>query len=425
MLVEQIPRDALAHHEHPYPPPNIKMSKSYQYDIESNNPRLFKSYYYLFETFYIKAVISRISCKLILQLPNSNNYVLPRTPSDQTKPFYEEKPPPKREKASNLEIGIQNVLQEFKEFNQANRHIFSPLQDYTLEMYRLFYTICLRFLRNSLQTRDKKFSLHERHLPDLLDLTDVNNILNLQLVLPDAMMVIDRTFAYLSDPKAHEENCVFLPRGIIISAMDAACQALMYSYRLEPNEKARYYLDLAVDILNFNIVFGDWGTAELLKVAVQDFLRQHPPIIIIPDILNQPTFNMNNVFTIGNEIRLSVSTSTSTSSTSSSSTSSSTVSATTSATTGCNKPPPAAATDFMTSFLQQHQNSNNYLDNPWLTGNEDWIQNINNIIFNSSALYTPTDRSIIIEERYPPSQQEQEQQRFLTNSDFDILNDLF
>jgi hypothetical protein len=409
--VEQIPRDALAHHEHPYPPPNMKMSKSYQYDIESNNPRLFKSYNYLFETFFIKAVVSRISCKLILQLPTHQNYVLPRTPSNQTKPFYEEKTPPKRERASNVEIGVQAVLNEFKEFNEANRHNFSPLQDYTLEMYRLFYAICLRFLRNSLTTTDIHFSLHERHLPDLLDLTDVNNIINLQHVLPDAMLVIDRTFAYLSDPTTHEVNCVFLPRGIIISAMDAAAQALMYSYRLEANEKARYYLDMAINILNFNIVFGDWGTAELLKVAIQDFLRKYPPIIIVPDI--QPTFNMNTVFTIGTDIRMAASTRSSTPSSCSSSESSFSFKKAGGATVN---------SDFMTSLLQQQQ-SNNYLDNPWLTGNEDWIQDINDIIFSSSALYTPTDRTVTYQEGLPQSQEQSAQ--FITNGDFDILNDLF
>ena len=191
----QIPRAALVHHEQPYPPPNINMSKSYKYDMESNNPRLFDSYYYMVETFYVKAVISRVSCKLILNLPNH-----------QLSPIFNEDDDDGTEKTSHsIELNVQRVLTEFKEFIEANRHTFSPLQDYTLEMYRLFYTICLGFLRSSLKGSSTQFSLYLRHIPKGLDLTDVNNILRLHRIVPDAILVIDRTFTYLSVSTADQE----------------------------------------------------------------------------------------------------------------------------------------------------------------------------------------------------------------------------
>ncbi|CAO3630904.1 unnamed protein product [Mucor hiemalis] len=395
--LEQIPRNALAHHGHPYPPANIKMSKSYQYDMENNNPRLFKSFYFLVETFYIKAVVSIFSCKLMLQLPPPKQDVIPRIPNFLVKPSHSKafgyEPP--RAKDFNVEIGIQKVLDEFEVFNQENRHLFSPLQDYTLEIFRLFYKICLAFLRKSIISADGKFSIFQRHLPDVLDLTDVDNILSIQRVLPEAMLLIERTFIYLSDPNAHEENCVFLPRGIMVSAVDAASQVLMYSYRLEPNEKARYYLDMVLTILGVDIIWADWGTADLLKIAIRDFLQQNPPIIIVPDL---SPFNMGNVFSIGNEFMFGRS--------KSSSTASSSVF------------DESLADAALSLSAPTRQAGNNYLENPWLAGDEPWIQDINSILFASDASFLP----LSLDDNVSHQQQECDNQHLnsILDSHFDI-----
>lgn len=307
--MEHIPREALVRHQHPYPPMNINLSKSYQYDIENNNTGPVKAYY-LFETFYIKSVVSKFSCKLVLQLPQHNsNQVVPVSPYSSTH--------------IDTKTGIDAILQEFKEFNQKNHYNFSLLQDYTLEMYRLFYTICLGLKRTTLDS--KNFTLHQRHEPQSLDMTDVENILAIAHVLPDAITAIQRTFVYLSDPSClGEENCMFLPRGIIVSTIDASVQVLMYSYRIEQNEQARYYLDMALNLLGVNVIWGDWGTAELLKHDIQEFLLQNPPMVVV----------LENVFT--------------------------------------------PSFDWMTSLLQP---SHIYLDSPWLPADEPWIQEINSILF--------------------------------------------
>lgn len=312
ILVEKIPREALARHQHPYPPINIKESKSYQYDIERNNTRSVKSYYYMIETFYINSVISKFSCKLILHLPQHNKDVIEKS----------------RRSSSNIKAGIDATLQEFKEFNQKNHHNFSILQDYTLEMYRLFYTICLGFKRTSLE--NKNFTIHQRHTSEPLDLTDVENVLAINHVVLDAITVIQRTFVYLSDPSClHEENCMFLPRGIMVSAIDASVQVLMYSYRLEKSEKMRYYLDMALTVLGVDVIWGDWGTAELLKRVIQKFLYQNPPTVVTPENLFSSSF------------------------------------------------------DWMTSLLQPSQN---FMDSPWLPADEPWIQDINSILFPPSPV---------------------------------------
>ncbi|KAI9245038.1 hypothetical protein EDC94DRAFT_571986 [Helicostylum pulchrum] len=322
--LEQIPRIALAHHIHPLPPINSKVSKSCQYDIDNDHPKQLQTYNYLIETFYIKAVISRISCQLILQLPTKSN--LPA----ETMPFFEDKA--KEQDNSDIEAGIEKVLQEFKYFNQNNKSSFSPLQDYTLELYRLFYTICLRFKRTSLRTLN--FSLHQRHLPGMLDLTDVNNVISLHRVLPDAITAVQSTLDYLSDPSClNEEKCFFLPRGIIVSALDAAAQVLMYSYKLEQSQDTRHYLDVILNVLGEDIIWGDWGTADILKRAIQDFLSQHPPSL--------------------EEIPQSIFTS----------------------------------FDWMTSLIQP----NNYLQYPFVVGNEPWAQDVNTVLLpqNNNITFDP------------------------------------
>ncbi|KAI9363120.1 hypothetical protein BD770DRAFT_212637 [Pilaira anomala] len=176
---------------------------------------------------------------------------------------------------------MERILKGFKNLILENRASLSLLQEYTLELYQLFYTICLRFKRSSLKTL--QFSLYQRHSPTLLDLTDINNLIDIHQVLPDAITVIQNTLNYLSTTKPtdnNEEYKSILPRGIIISALDAAAQVLMYAYQLEPSEQIRYYLDLTLNILSEDSIWCDWGTADILKRVIQDFLSQHLSSII-------------------------------------------------------------------------------------------------------------------------------------------------
>jgi hypothetical protein len=391
--VEQIPRAALTHHEHPYPPPNIKLSRSYQYDIESNNPRLFKSYYYLVETFYIQAVVSKFSCKIILQLPHSSRTTCNST-SDMERLYKTKCYKPVSKASSMIKTGIQQVLEEFKAFNETHKKDWSKLQVYTLELFCSFFSICLYFLRDSISNPDERkhpFSLHKRHLPGKLDLTDVDNVLHVHETVPEAIGLIEKSFAYLSDPENYYQQSDFLPRGIIISAVDAASQVLMYSYQLEQTEQVRYYLEMAALVLSMPAVWGDWGTAELVKGIIDDFLKAHPQF-------DSATANSNDDF---------VSTSSCSSFHEFNSSSSS------------------ISTDFMTSFLQSQQAAaqpvvNDFINHPWLTGEEPWIQDINSIIYSSSLFPMPFTET-------QQQQQQQQQQQAETNQQelYNILSGLF
>lgn len=382
-------------------------SKSYQYDVENNNSRTFtSSFNYLLETFYIQSVVARFSCKLMLLLPTPTVELLPRLPNACVQRYHIEsrfkhvESLTERPKGFNIEIGIEKVLQEFKEFNEQNHHQFSTLQENSLEIIRLFYVICLRFLRRSILSSESKFSLFERHLPDKLDLTQVDNILGLQYVFSDAITLVERTFIYLSDPKALEENCIYLPRGVMLSAIDAAAQVFMYSYTLDSNDqKARYYLDMILTILSVDIIWSDWSSAVLVKMSVESFLKKNPPVVIIPDLFTTNIdLDHHELFTMNlkNFDGLSESTTT---------------------------------TDEMMSLLSSSNNQ-------WLNNNNWMVQDLNQLLFSPNETSSSSSSNSSIINYGQPIQQQQEggrqrqkqkqQESLVTAANIDLLvGDLF
>lgn len=372
--VEQIPRTALVYHEHPYPPPNIKLSRSYQYDIESNNPRLSKPYFYLFETFYIEAVVSRFSCKIILQLPCSLQPTLPKDASASEREFNDQGTRSTISPNPLIRENIQTVLKEFRDFNENHKKEWSALQLHTLELFCSFFTICLCFLRDSIINSDSSihpFSLHKRHLADKLDLTNVENVLHVHETVPEAMSLIEKTFVYLSEPENYYEQSEFLPHGIIISAMDAASQVLMYSYQLEQTERVRYYLEKTVLILSIPAIWADWGTAKLVKVVIADFLKANPSVTMSPNSSlfdNDNVVTINSIISVGNGMTINDNNNSAFAAQFN-----------------------ASSIDLLNSSLLQEQQiathpvMNDFFNNPWLTGEEPWIQDINNIIYSSSV----------------------------------------
>lgn len=414
--MEQIPRAALAYHEHPYPPPNIKLSKSYQYDVENNNPRLFKWYFYLLETFYIKSVIARISCKLILQLPHSADPALPRAPWQVLSHFRPElfKPYPKLQ--PNVEERISLVLDEFYEFNQTCRKDWSPLQAYTLDLFYLFYRINMYFIRDSVRMPDGKhhpFSLYQQHTPTELDLTNVDNVLRVHKAIPESIQLLERTYNHLINPVNYYEQTDFLPRGIIISAVDSAAQVLMYAYRLEASDHLRQHIETAEAILTIPIIWGDWGTSELLKSVIHDFLDANPVLSNkgskAATRRGDPSLSPNNnVSKHENDASLFDG-----------------VDLNDDSTDLITSFLPTGGGDISPAYTTQSAppSTSNFIMNPWLTGQEPWMQDINQILSNSDLLSAPFIDPFQPQPQPQPQQQVQEQQPFEFVND--ILNDLF
>jgi hypothetical protein len=181
----------------------------------------------------------------------------------------------------------------------------------------------------------------------------------------------------------------------MINGLDAAAQILMYSYSLVQSERVRHYIQLAKIILGLANVWDDWSTAELIKSVISQFLEQHP----IPE---EPASSFSS---------------------SSSSSGSS---------CGSANPSPFApgyddnhiniqnilASDTLFPMLQQPtfpvellSVNNSHLDlmnSPWLTGNEPWLQTINDNLFSEQ-------QSLFIQEQEQQQQQQQQQQQLFMN----------
>ncbi|KAG1072729.1 hypothetical protein G6F42_025882 [Rhizopus arrhizus] len=135
------------------------------------------------------------------------------------------------------------------------------------------------FIRDSVRKPDGKhhpFSLYKQHTPTELDLTNVDNVLRVHKAIPESIQLLERTYNHLINPVNYYEQTDFLPRGIIISAVDSAAQVLMYAYRLEASDHLRQHIEMAEAILTIPIIWGDWGTSELLKSVLRDFLDANP-----------------------------------------------------------------------------------------------------------------------------------------------------
>ncbi|KAI9487346.1 MAG: hypothetical protein EXX96DRAFT_605316 [Benjaminiella poitrasii] len=277
---EKIPKMLFIQHNHPYPPCNINSSKSYQYDIRNNNPRLSKSQSYIVESFYIKTVVSRIASNLLVHLPHIPSVTISKSPPIIHQLFKGLKyisPDIQKQHTITIEKRIDMVLDDFKEFIENNKEDWSSFQAYTLTLFHSFFRICLVFLRDTVlnpnKTNQHPFSMKDYYASSKLDLTDTNNALAVINAIPESINVVETCLQFLSDSNNYFHKPNLLHHGIIAYAIDAASQVLMYAYQLEKSKKIRYYLEMTIVVLEIPIIWDDWKINEMLKITIQKFLR--------------------------------------------------------------------------------------------------------------------------------------------------------
>ncbi|KAI8369155.1 hypothetical protein EDC96DRAFT_504089 [Choanephora cucurbitarum] len=366
--MEDIPRAALSVQLHSYPPVNMRLSKSYQFDVENNNPRLYRTYNYIVETLFVSSVVSRVSCEIMLALPQEYRTKTSGTPDFIKKHLEIKSAPNTVPKLVETQNNIKRILDNFGSFIEQNSSSVSTLQKYTLEIVRLFFKICLEFLGESiLEPKSKKFpfSVHRGRIPAPLDLTDVSNILAIQKALPDAFLLIDKTSIHLNDPQNFALQPDFLPRGIIISGLDAAAQVLMYSYRLEQTHATRQHLELAEEILSSPIIRLNWESAGVVKADITNFLATYPSMLFDHYFENKSNSSTDHTDISSNAILSSLD-------------------------SLCNP------NDYLTSFVQQNQ-AFDYIPtvslDPWLMQGMDCLQEVNQVVEQTSSNLPTCDQN--------------------------------
>ncbi|EIE87020.1 hypothetical protein RO3G_11731 [Rhizopus delemar RA 99-880] len=182
----QVPRLVLSYRNRSYPPINSMMSLSFQADIENGNLRSFKHYNYIVETFYIQSVISNFNCNILCILPQEKS-------------------------AAFVDQEFQRILNELLSFIEKERHQFSKLQEFTLELYYSFYAICFGFLKKSVY-KDSFRIQQSLSVPEKLDLTDPENVQCIHQVLPKALSAIDTIAGFVNGDPTNYYSDMLCPR---------------------------------------------------------------------------------------------------------------------------------------------------------------------------------------------------------------------
>ncbi|RCI00719.1 hypothetical protein CU097_014162 [Rhizopus azygosporus] len=247
----QIPRVTLGHQLHPYPPMNVRESLSYQLDIQNGNNRAFRHYDYIVETFYIQSVIAKTCCMIIFTLPHEADN-------------------------ETVEQEIQHILNNLYGFIQRKQQQMSKLQAFTLELFHYFFAITLLFLKRTLGSKHFKIQQPPSSLPRL-DLSDPENVRCIYQALPNAMAIINKTNDFLNSNSASLYQPGLLPRGLMLTTLDAASIVLMNHYTLEPTPIVRQYIETIDVILSRRDAWKTLDISEVAKLEIQTFLQNHMP----------------------------------------------------------------------------------------------------------------------------------------------------
>jgi hypothetical protein len=294
--VEQVPRDALAHQVHPYPPVNMYKSESYQFDVANGNTTDYNYFNYMVETFYIKSVVARLSCHIILLLPQPKNGTFMRTSINyNSNPISGKLDVPVTNYSCvgapvdendfiiptpDVRASILKVLSDFKNFIAKTKHTWSPLQSYTFSMLYLTYKMAFSFIKHEYVYPVLAFysiGSFRVELPPGLDLTDVETILRINENMDYIKQTVNETLEFFDNPENYQGLPTHIPHGVVLSALDICSQITMYMIRLDTyNYEARDQLDIILSILSKDKFWDTWEPVDITKKAISEFLLSNP-----------------------------------------------------------------------------------------------------------------------------------------------------
>ncbi|CAO3636314.1 unnamed protein product [Cunninghamella echinulata] len=251
----------------PLPPVNIEKSHSYQLEKSSNNMRLFKSYFYIMETFYTCCVINKFTSKFLRELPevkyNMHYSIFPSM----------ERPPVGYPKVEDLVARWLVVLDEFDQFIQSNRSTWSPLQKYTIETAWKLYDIHIIFIKKHRQAPEGV-----NFMNSVFDIFYGNEVTMDRVHQTNTKIyaMIDDLNEFLKDATHYYNQVTLLPRGMIITVLETAFDILNIKYINDLLEDTTYqYIGTISELVNSRIWVGYTGVYSLQK-KINDFFKQYP-----------------------------------------------------------------------------------------------------------------------------------------------------
>ncbi|CAO3595705.1 unnamed protein product [Absidia cylindrospora] len=257
----------------PLPPPNIEKSLSYQLDKSSGNQRLFRSYYYLVETFYVACVHSKFMNKFLQCFPEVK-YNL--TCNGQ---YVKSRPKVGYPTVDGLMERLNAVLEEFDAFIQANRHEWTAQQAFTIETSWRLLDIHLLFIMDFSPAKEGKGytnSAFDIFQPTFLSETDVKTMARVQLATPKIYAMMDALQVFLADPQHYNNNSALLPRALIVSVLETATTVLCLKHRSDANQQHGMVWDYLnkLSALAKNSMWTNWTMIQPVRNRIQYYREQ-------------------------------------------------------------------------------------------------------------------------------------------------------
>ncbi|KAI9321491.1 hypothetical protein BX666DRAFT_2023620 [Dichotomocladium elegans] len=285
--LDQVPREVIGRVYVPLPPATVAASASYQFDMANNNYRLYKSFNYMFETFFIESVIAHFSSLLFLFFPESDDNLFRIRKSALDTRFLEGFQTIAAPDI-NIEGALKMTLLQFKAYIDRNKHEWTPLQVYTIESTYLLYEIHFSFLKAYVTTAKLKHdhlqgevpiaTRADRYMHEPLDMDDIDVILRLYQAAPLASLIVERMMSFLDNPKSYSHHVNWLPHSLMASCLETGAHILILKYHRDPwDVQAWHDLKTIQAITGYDIWFG-WSDIQTIRDMVAEFFTIYPTV---------------------------------------------------------------------------------------------------------------------------------------------------
>ncbi|KAI8081406.1 uncharacterized protein BX664DRAFT_340325 [Halteromyces radiatus] len=254
----------------PLPPVNIEKSLSYQLELSSGDQRLYRSYHYLVETFYIVCVISTYVNKLLIQFPEVKYNA---TTTHESK----SKPPVGHPTVDDLVPRLMKVLQEFDEFIQATRHTWTAQQAYTIESMWMLFDIHILFIKDYAPAPEGTGygnSIFDIFRDTVLSSNDAKTMARVQMGVPKVYKMLDLMQAFLSEKSNYKNQVSLLPRALLLSVLETATTVLCLKHYNDRQDDITWDYLKQISTLTRGSIWADWTTIKSVREKVDYYLDQ-------------------------------------------------------------------------------------------------------------------------------------------------------
>ncbi|KAI8341967.1 hypothetical protein BC941DRAFT_499482 [Chlamydoabsidia padenii] len=280
-------------HPPPLPPVNIDKSLSYQLEKSNNDQRLFRSYNFLVESFYVSCVVSKYINKLLLLFPEVKynlTYVGYQTGFRQKVGY---------PKAEGLVTGLSTVLLEFGMFIQENQQTWSTQQRYTINTVWMLLDVHLIFIMDHQpppEGLNYTNSIFDIFIPTTLSIKDPKSMARIQLATPKIFNMIDTMETFLSESTNNQPT--LLPRLLIVSVLETAISVLCLHHQSDQinNNTIWGYLNRVSKLTRSNM-WSDWTAIIPVRGKIDNYLDQSAKKSA-GSLPSPPSFNMEDNMTL-------------------------------------------------------------------------------------------------------------------------------